>query len=40
MDVLVDYYNLTRDQRRKGVVHVADLMVSTLVPDHVLRVLE
>lgn len=35
MDVLVDYYNLTRDQRRKGVVHVADLMVSTLVPDHV-----
>lgn len=35
MDVLVDYYNLSQHQRRKGIVHVVDLMVSTIVPDHV-----
>lgn len=35
MDVLVDYYNLPQHQRRKGVVHVVDRMVSAIVPDHV-----
>ncbi len=35
MDVLVDYYNLSQKQRQKGIVHVVDRIVSTIVPDHV-----
>ena len=35
MDVLVDYYNLSPRQRRKGVVHVIDQIIAKIFPDYV-----
>lgn len=35
MDVLVDYYNLSPRQRRKGVVHVIDQIIAEIVPEYV-----
>ena len=35
MDVLIDYYNLSQQHRRMGIVHVVDRIVSAIVPDHI-----
>ena len=34
MDVLVDYYNLSQQHRRRGIVHVVDRIISAIVHDH------
>lgn len=35
MDVLVDYYNIPEQERRKGVPYVVDRIMATMVPNHV-----
>ena len=36
MDVLVDYYNLSQQHRRRGIVHVVDRIISVIVHDLLL----